>query len=286
VNDNDSFGVRFTRSWVALYTRSLPDPAGQRRRAEIESDLWEQLNNTSSSRASAQVLDRCLRGIPADVWWRYRTLLEQREVRQRNQDMTRNILINWWGAITAVLGTALVTLGVAGTLFGDGGSVGVAWAGATLVSGGLILGGLALLRRRVVSGSRMIVVGAAATVPSIFLIPVAALTVIGGLWTGHLQLAGTADVQNLQPPRPQAADPATRWYMWLVAALLLFLVGLGAAAILGDGQTASGEDDNSIIAGLAYLAWILSWLAAVISTGLGIVFGAKQGIARHRTRPA
>ena len=91
----DSFGVRFTRSWVALYTRSLPDAVGERRRAELESDLWEQLKQTSSGRASAQVLDRCLRGIPADVWWRYRTLLEEREVRQRNRNMTRSILTNW-----------------------------------------------------------------------------------------------------------------------------------------------------------------------------------------------
>jgi hypothetical protein len=287
MNSKDAFGVRFTRSWVTLYTRSLSEAVGERRRAEMESDLWEQLSDTSSGRTSTQVLDRCLRGIPADVWWRYRTLLEQREVRQRNQNMTRNILINWWGAITAVLGTALLTLGVGGILFGEGGAAsGFVWAGASFISGGLMLGGLALIQRHVITGSRMIVAGAAVTVLGVFLIPVAALIVIGGLWTGHLRLFGTADDQHLQSARPQPADLTARWYLWLVAAIILVVVGLGALAILGDGQTATGQDDDGLIASLAYFAWILSWLGALISTGMGIGFGAKRGIVRHRTRPA
>ena len=184
MNGSSPFGARVTRSWVALYTRSLPEAVGERRRVEIESDLWEQLNDGSAGRTSARVLDRCLRGIPADVWWRYRTLLEQREVRQRNQNMTRNILTNWWGAITAVLGVTMVTLGGAGIIFGDGDGGGAVLAAVTLISGGLILGGLALVQQRVVVGSWMIVGGAGVTILSIFMIPIAALIVIGGLWTG------------------------------------------------------------------------------------------------------
>ena len=289
----DSFGVRFTRSWVAFYTRGLPDVVGERRRAELESDLWEQSKETSSGRASAQVLDRCLRGIPADVWWRYRTLLEKREVRQRNRNMTRSILTNWWGVITAVLGVAVLIEAVAGIIWGNGG--GVAWSAVTLLSGGLILGGLALLQRRVIAGSWMILVGALVPVSGIFTIPVAgifmipitALIVIGGLWTGHLQLWGTVvEEPHLQPARPQPADLTSRWYLWLVAASILFVIGFGALVVLGDGQTATGEDDTSLISSLAYLAWILSWFAAVISAGIGVVFGARRVIARHRTRPA
>lgn len=282
----DSFGVRSTRAWVALYTRSLPETVGERRRAEIESDLWEQLNNTSSGGASARVLDRCLRGIPADVWWRYRTLLEHREVRQRSNSMTRTVVTNWWGVMTAVFGATLLTLGLAGVIFGEGDGGGVVWAGATLISGGLVVGGLAILHRRVRAGSWMIAVGAAATILSIFLIPVAALIVLGGLWTGHLQLIGTPDQPHLQPDRPQPADLTTRWYRWLVAAAILFIIGLGALVVLGDGQTATGDDDTSLIATLAYLAWILSWLGAVITTGVGIAFGAKRRVTRHLTRPA
>ena len=109
---------------------------------------------------------------------------------------------------------------------------------------------------------------------------------MGRLWTGHLQLSGTADEPHLEPVRPQPADLTARWYLWLVAAPILFVIGLGALVILGDGQTATGEDDTGLIGSLAYFAWILSWLGAVISTGMGIVFGAKRGFARHRTRPA
>lgn len=272
----DSFGARFARAWVAFYTRSLPDASGERRRAELESDLWEQSNETSSGRTSAQVLGRCLRGIPADVWWRYRTLLEQRGVREASQNMTRKILTNWWSVITAVVGVAVSTEAVAGIIGGRSG--GVAWTAVTVVSGGLILGGLALLQRRVIAGSWMIAVGALVPILGIFTIPLAALIVIGGLWTGQLQLRGTADAPHLHL--------TSRWYVWLVTASILFATGLGALVVLGDGQTATGEDDLSLISSLAYFAWILSWFAAVITAGIGVVLSAKRVLARHRTRPA
>ncbi len=200
--------------------------------------------------------------------------------------MTRTIFASWWGVITAIIGVAGLILGAAGVIFRDAGGGGLTGAGATLVSGGLILGGLAVLRRRVIAGSWMILAGAAVTVLDIFLIPVAALIVIGGLWTGHMRLTGNADEPHLEPARPQQADVTAGWYKWLIAAPVLFVIGLGALVVAGDGQTATGEDDTSLLAGLAYLGWILGWLGAVISTGVGIVLGTKRGIARHRTRPA
>ena len=201
--------------------------------------------------------------------------------------MKRTIFTNWWGVITSILGAALLTMGIAGVIFGSGdGGWKIVWAGPTLLSGGLIVSGLWIIDRRVRAGSWMIVTGAAVAILSILLIPVAALIVIGGLWTGHLQLGANAGDPKLKPARPQPADLTARWYLWLVAALILFVVGLGALVVLGDGQTAAGEDDTSLIAGLAWFAWLLSWLGAVTSAGLGIVFGAKRGIARHRTRPA
>ena len=200
--------------------------------------------------------------------------------------MARNILTNWWGVITAVLGVAALTLGAVGVVVGAVGVFGVVEAVAGLLSGGLIIGGLALLPRRVITGSRMIVVGTALTAVGVLMIPVAALVVIGGLWTGHLQLTDRADEPHLQPVRPQPTDITTRWYLMLVAAPILIAIGLGALAIAGDGPTATGEEDVSLIGGLLWLTWILSWFGALISTGLGIVFGIKRGVARHRTRPA
>jgi hypothetical protein len=35
-----------------------------------------------------------------------------------------------------------------------------------------------------------------------------------------------------------------RWYFWFVAAVVLFAVGIGALVVLGDGKTATGEDDT------------------------------------------
>ena len=285
MTSNDTFGIRFTRSWVAFYTRSLDEPVGERRRVEMASDLWEQLNDASSGRASAQVLDRCLRGIPADVWWRYRTLLEQRGVRQRSQNMMRNILTNWWVVFTAILGAGALTSGVAGLIFGGGGLAVVGSVGE-MVSGSLILGGLAVRHRRSVAGSWMIAAGAAMAVVGVFTLPAVVLVVIGGLWTGHLQLSDTVDQPNLQPVRPQPADITTRWYLMLLAALILFAIGFGALMVMGDTQTYTGEEDISLIGGLAWFAWILSWLGAVISAGVGIVFGAMRLVVRHRTRPA
>lgn len=61
------------------------------------------------------------------------------------------------------------------------------------------------------------------------------------------------------------------WYHWFVAAVVLFVIGLGALAVLGDGETATGEDDTSLVNGLSYFAWLLSWLGAIIGVGMGVV---------------
>lgn len=71
-----------------------------------------------------------------------------------------------------------------------------------------------------------------------------------------------------------------RWYLWFGAAVVLFAIGVGALVVLGDGKTATGEDDTSLLNGLAWFAWILSWFGAVISVGLGIVLGTR--VLRHR----
>ena len=63
------------RLWVRLYTHGLPAAVGDPRRAEIESDLWEQCHG---ERAQCQrafltglgVLGRVVRGAPSDLSWR------------------------------------------------------------------------------------------------------------------------------------------------------------------------------------------------------------------------
>ena len=63
------------RRWAAIYTAGLPDEARKRRRAEIDSDLYEHqqdaLTTTGATTAlAADVFGRFLLGLPADVSWR------------------------------------------------------------------------------------------------------------------------------------------------------------------------------------------------------------------------
>lgn len=66
------------RRWVSLYTRSLPVAECQRRRDEIESDLFEHEDEArnagvSAARLNAEILARVLVGVPADLSWRRAT---------------------------------------------------------------------------------------------------------------------------------------------------------------------------------------------------------------------
>jgi hypothetical protein len=68
-------GIRVTRHWVRLYTAGLPPEIRDTRRAELESDLWEQEHDAAAAdgrlmKAAMQVLHRLVRGIPADLCWR------------------------------------------------------------------------------------------------------------------------------------------------------------------------------------------------------------------------
>ena len=65
---------------------------------------------------------------------------------------------------------------------------------------------------------------------------------------------------------------AMRWYHWFVAAAALFAIGFGALVVLNEtGETATGEDETSLLNSLAWVAWMLSWLGAIISVGMGVV---------------
>lgn len=105
----DPLAVRVCRGWAATYTRGLPTEIAELRVLEIESDLWEHLQDPET--ADREILGRTLRGIQADVWWRYRTLLESRGARQRSHEMTttQRIAQHWY----VWLGIAVVLFGVA-----------------------------------------------------------------------------------------------------------------------------------------------------------------------------
>ena len=69
--------IRLTRRWVRFYTAGLPTEVREARRAELESDLWEQEQEQEAGAAGRRptttalhVLPRFMLGIPADLSWR------------------------------------------------------------------------------------------------------------------------------------------------------------------------------------------------------------------------
>ena len=71
-----SMAAGLTRSWIRCYTLGLPSDARVARQDEIESDLWEHEHDAPHGvwpRAAwaLAVLSRLLRGMPADVFWRF-----------------------------------------------------------------------------------------------------------------------------------------------------------------------------------------------------------------------
>ena len=67
---------QLVRDWVWLYTLGLSRETRSARRAEIDADVWDQthawaLPGASTSDDASSVLLRSLRGMPADLLWRF-----------------------------------------------------------------------------------------------------------------------------------------------------------------------------------------------------------------------
>jgi hypothetical protein len=88
------------RAWTRAYTRGLPLDERDRRRAEIESDLWELMHDFAPTAkwTAAHILVRLFAGIGDDIRWR-------REIKEARMTRTR-VLTTF--AIAAALVTAFV----------------------------------------------------------------------------------------------------------------------------------------------------------------------------------
>ena len=98
------------RAWVALYTRRLPVEIAADRRDLIEADLWDEVREADLlgrlDGVGRQRLSRLIRGIPADLTWRF----EQRGRGAPGRDImriTRVQLVVLLG-VAALLGLGLV----------------------------------------------------------------------------------------------------------------------------------------------------------------------------------
>jgi len=64
--------VAIVRAWTLLYTCIMPAPVRDRRRAEIDSDLWEFQQDVATTRGvtpAMQMLLRLVAGLPDDLAW-------------------------------------------------------------------------------------------------------------------------------------------------------------------------------------------------------------------------
>jgi hypothetical protein len=64
--------IAAVRAWTTLYTSGLPSGQRDARRDEIDSDLWESVNDTALDRRTLalQIVARLVVGIPDDLGWR------------------------------------------------------------------------------------------------------------------------------------------------------------------------------------------------------------------------
>jgi hypothetical protein len=113
------------------------------------------------------------------------------------------------------------------------------------------------------------------------------LVVIGGLWSGQLALsAERADRIHLEVPRRSLTDG---WYRWIIAGVVLGAAGMVTlvvwehSGVVPDNCT---EFDPCWQDSAAWATWILSWLAAMVTGGIGVLLGILRFVTRHHTRPA
>ncbi len=207
-------GPRLVRRWIDVYTRGLPAGEVERRRLELASDQWEQIHDPDEPSTGLVLMSRCIRGIPADVRWRYRTLLDERGARQRSSDMPEARNNNWWMITVAIFGAVTAINSVGPALVGGSGTddpVGDVFRIIGVVTG--LAGrrasprGPLVLGRQVVAGTWMVIIGSLmGTVP--FLLPVGVLVIASGFWTGNLRLkAGARGIRRRPASGPSAARP-------------------------------------------------------------------------------
>jgi hypothetical protein len=96
--------VALVRGWTRIYTWGMPRPLRDARRAEIESDLWEfQDDSTSAAHdrtglsPAAHIVMRLLLGMPHDLFWRVE------HVDARDLVSARAVVISVLGAATVAI---------------------------------------------------------------------------------------------------------------------------------------------------------------------------------------
>jgi len=159
--------VGMTRSWVAVYTSGLPRELRNGRRAEIDSDLWEQqrtarLQDQPPGETALQLLARLVLGVPSDVTWRLETGRSARSERSisMNESGTMRILV----AVGVVVALFLVVTGIGAVVDslvqGDLASGQAGFGAISVLAGAAVGAGLLTSRRNPLLGIGLVAAGA------------------------------------------------------------------------------------------------------------------------------
>ena len=109
--------------WVRLYTCGVDRTIADARRAEFESDLWESLHDRGrsdgSTARSLEILDRLVRGVPADLAWCFAERQSQGRARENDRRAGMNFTASQtgWMGLAAVLGGLLWVAGYVSAVF-------------------------------------------------------------------------------------------------------------------------------------------------------------------------
>jgi hypothetical protein len=132
------------RAWVRLYTAGLPAETRDRRRREIESDLFEELAAGAGASPAPSVAGRFVRGVPADVAWRIE--------RSMHADTDDELIATWHGGLAALLVVAIAVTSLIYAVLHTFGYFGDDHRVYAVMQVGLMIGSLVLLRGLTLTG--------------------------------------------------------------------------------------------------------------------------------------
>jgi hypothetical protein len=242
-------GVR----WVATYTQHLPAEIGQRRRAEVASDVWEQRAAglqaaTPAAVVALSILRRIAAGMPADLRWRQGQLAAARgrSLEPRERLLLRALASNWWLVLAGLIGAAEVVVGARIAL---GGALPVIGTGATArtgttTGGGILIASAGLLvllgivwRRRSRSGGGVLI--AAGALPAMplwpWLVPLVVVLAMTSelVRARHLGRPGTPPPSGYQVALTLGVQVVALWLAYLVLIGRLPLAAAAGLPLLG-----------------------------------------------------
>lgn len=198
MNEQTSSGAAtLTRTWVKAYTRGIPTELRDRRRAEVDSDLWEQSRDDRHGgrprfETSLEIVVRLLLGVPADLSWRLEHTSPKRSatrIYQGSRTMLQTASKHAIPVLVGLLSAAYFAMAFGVGIAGEDMSLGARflWGTAIGIAGFLLAAGLLELRRAPRRASIAIgagaILGGAATFWTI-LTPVAGLIILVWLLLG------------------------------------------------------------------------------------------------------